>query len=69
VNLETDFVAYHSRTQLDGQTIHYSRSFEIKQLSVPLDKVDELRKVFRAIRNDENRQLVLVRTSSDAARQ
>ncbi len=69
VNLETDFVAYHSRTQLDGQTIHYSRSFEIKQLSVPLDKVGELRKVFRAIRNDENRQLVLVRTSSDAARQ
>jgi hypothetical protein len=69
VNLESDFVAYHSRTQLAGQTIRYSRSFEIKRLSVPVDKVEELRKFYRAIRNDENRQVVLVRTSSATARQ
>jgi hypothetical protein len=69
VNLESDFVAYHSRTQLAGQAIRYSRSFEIKRVSVPVDKVEELRKVFRAIRNDENRQVVLVRTASDGVRQ
>lgn len=49
VNLETDCVAYHSRTQLDGQTIRYSRSFELNRLSVPVDKVEELRKLFQGI--------------------
>ncbi len=64
VNLATDSVAYHSRMQLQGQTVHYSRSFEIKQLTVPLEKVEELRKLFRSVRNDENRMLVLVRNAA-----
>ena len=69
VNLETEFAAYHSRTRLDGQTIRYSRSYEIKRLSVPVERVEELRRFFRAIRNDENRQVVLVKASSDSSRQ
>jgi hypothetical protein len=64
VNLETDFVTYHSRIQVDDRTIRYTRSFEIKQLSVPVDKVEELRKFFRAVKNDENRSVVLVRNAN-----
>jgi hypothetical protein len=44
--------------------MRYTRSFEIKQLSVPVDKVEELRKLFRAVNNDENRVVVLVRNSN-----
>jgi hypothetical protein len=44
--------------------MRYTRSFEIKQLSVPVDKVEELRKLFRTVNNDENRAVVLVRNSN-----
>ena len=62
VDLESEAVAYHSRVQVEGRTVRYSRTFEIKKLSVPLAQVDELRKIFRAIRNDENSSVVLART-------
>jgi hypothetical protein len=33
----------------------FTRSFEIRQLSVPVVKVDELRQLYRVIENDESR--------------
>jgi len=63
VNLDIGYASYRSQTDLLGQTLRYSRSFEIKQLQVPLEQTEELRKLFRAIRADENRSIVLVRSS------
>ncbi len=62
VNLDFGYASYHSQTDLLGQTLRYSRSFEIMQLQVPLEKADELRKLFRVIRSDEDRSIVLVRS-------
>ena len=45
--------------ELVGGKLRYSRSFEIKQLSVPADKAIELRDLYRRIGDDERRTAVL----------
>jgi len=59
VNADLGFVSYSSKTELVGGKLRYSRSFEIKQLSVPADKAIELRDLYRRISDDERRTAVL----------
>jgi transglutaminase-like putative cysteine protease len=53
VNSEYSFASYHSKTEMDGNVLRYTRTFEIKELSVPVEKLDDLKKLYRAIANDE----------------
>jgi hypothetical protein len=39
--------------------IGYTRSFEVKELSVPVSKAEELKKFYRIISNDERNTAVL----------
>jgi hypothetical protein len=59
--IETEFESYTSQTQVTGNTIHYTRTFQVKQVLVPLDKMDELRKFNRQIAGDERASVVLKR--------
>lgn len=59
VNADLGFVAYRSKTEVVGGKLRYSRSFEIKQVSVPADKAIELRDLYRKISDDERRTAVL----------
>jgi transglutaminase-like putative cysteine protease len=61
VDLDDGFARYHSKTELIGRTLRYTRSYEIDQLSVPADKAEELRALFRAIAADERNEAVLKR--------
>ncbi len=56
---ETEFGSYISQTQVAGGTIHYTRTFQRKQVLVPLEKMDELRKFNRQIAGDERASVVL----------
>ena len=58
VNADYEFASYQSSTTVKDHVLHYSRSFEIRQLSVPLEKVDQLKKLYRIIAEDE-RQLAV----------
>jgi hypothetical protein len=60
--VETDFASYTSQTQVTGDTIHYTRTFQVKCVLVPLDKMDELRKFNRQISGDERASVVLKRS-------
>jgi len=53
------FASYHSKTVASGQVLHYTRSLEIKELSVPVSKMDELKKFYRMIASDERNTAVL----------
>ncbi|MGA7849504.1 MAG: DUF3857 and transglutaminase domain-containing protein [Terriglobales bacterium] len=53
------FGSYHSKTEATGQVLHYTRSLEIKELSVPVSKMDELKKFYRMIASDERNTAVL----------
>jgi len=59
VDVDYSFASYHSKTEASGTTLKYSRTFEIKELSVPVSKMDELKKFYRLIANDERNTAVL----------
>jgi hypothetical protein len=59
MDVEYSFGSYHSRTEASGKVLHYTRSVEIKELSVPVSKMDELKKFYRMIVADERNTAVL----------
>lgn len=59
MDVEYSFGSYHSKTEASGQVLHYTRSVEIKELSVPVSKMDELKKFYRMIATDERNTAVL----------
>ena len=59
VDADYSFASYHSKTEVKGNVIAYSRTFEVKELSVPVDKTDDLKKFYRIIAGDERNTVVL----------
>lgn len=59
VDADFSFASYHSKTEVSGGVIRYTRTFEIKELSLPVDRADELRRFDRAITGDERNTVVL----------
>ena len=63
VDADYGFASYHAKTEVKGNVIHYSRTFEVKELSVPVAKTDELKKFYRIIAGDERNTVVLKATA------
>jgi predicted transglutaminase-like cysteine proteinase len=59
VDADYSFASYHSKTEVNGGVIRYTRTFEVKELSVPVDHVDELKRFYRTINGDERNTVVL----------
>jgi Domain of Unknown Function with PDB structure (DUF3857)/Transglutaminase-like superfamily len=59
VDADYGFASYHSKTEVKDKVIHYSRTFEVKELSVPVARADELKKFYRIIAGDERNTVVL----------
>jgi len=59
VDLDYSFASYHSKTEAAGDVLRYTRSLEVKELSVPVNKLEELKKFYRAIAGDERNTAVL----------
>jgi hypothetical protein len=58
-DVDYSFASYHSKTESIGKTLHYARTLEVKELSVPIGKMDELKKFYRLIASDERNTAVL----------
>jgi hypothetical protein len=58
-DVDYSFGSYHSKTEMKGNVLVYTRTFEIKELSVPLEKLDDLKRFYRVIANDERSTAVL----------
>lgn len=58
-DIDYSFASYHSKTEAQGKTLKYKRSFEIKELTVPVSKLDELKAFYRMIASDERNVAVL----------
>lgn len=59
VDVDYGFASYHSKTEAKGNAIAYTRTYEIKQLSVPVDKLDQLKKFYRIVATDERSTAVI----------
>jgi transglutaminase-like putative cysteine protease len=61
VNQDCGFAVYRSKSELVGHTLRYSRSLEVRSLSVPVEKALVLRDFYRTISGDERMLAVLRR--------
>jgi hypothetical protein len=59
VNADYDFASYHAKTEVNGNVIRYTRTFEVKELSVPVVNADQLKNFYRTIASDERNMVVL----------
>ncbi|MGC2732049.1 MAG: DUF3857 domain-containing protein, partial [Candidatus Sulfotelmatobacter sp.] len=59
VDEDFGFASYHAKTVVKGNVVDYTRTFEVKELSVPVNKAEDLRKFYRIIAGDERSTVVL----------
>ena len=59
VDADFGFASYHSKTEAKGNVLVYSRTFEVKELSVPVNQAVELKKFYRIIASDERNTAIL----------
>jgi hypothetical protein len=59
VDADFGFASYHSKTEAKGNVLNYTRTFEVKELSVPANKADDLKRFYRIIASDERNTAVL----------
>jgi hypothetical protein len=58
VSLQYSFGSYRSRTEFTGNVIRYERTYTMKQVSVPSDRLQELGEFYRRIAADERGSVV-----------
>jgi hypothetical protein len=63
VKTEYDFGNYSSEVVVSGNTLRYKRKYEIKNVIVAVQRLDDLKKFFRQIAGDERSSAVLRRAS------
>ena len=59
VEVDYGFASYQSASEVQGNVLRYTRKFEVKDPSVPLAKMEELKKLYRIIASDERNTAVL----------
>jgi hypothetical protein len=58
-DVDYSFGSYHSKVEAQGGVLRYTRTYEIKELSVPVSKADDLKHFYRIIASDERNTAVL----------
>ena len=60
VDADYSFASYHAKTVVNGKVVDYKRTFELKELSIPVNRAEDLRKFYRTIAGDERNTVVLM---------
>ena len=63
VDVDCPYGSYKSRVQVAGNTLHYTRTYEIKDVYVPTQKLDEMKGFLSQIAADERASAVLRRAN------
>ncbi len=59
VKLDMGFASYESATRLDGNSLHFTRTYIVNQVTLPADRYADVQKLADAIAADENSRAVL----------
>lgn len=59
VKLDVGFASYESTTELRGRVLHYSRTYTVRQVTVPASKYAEVQQLAAAIAADESGEAIL----------
>jgi len=63
VSVDYGFAAYQSKVELSGSVLRYSRTYQVKEVLVPTQRLDELKRFYRQIAADERTSAVLRRST------
>lgn len=63
VQASCDYATYHSEIQVAGDTLHYKRTFEIKDVMVPVQKLPEIQNFLEQVAADQQSAAVLRRAN------
>jgi hypothetical protein len=59
VKVDVGFASYQSSTELRGHVLHYTRTFTLRQVSLPADKYPDLQRLEALIAADEDSRAIL----------
>jgi hypothetical protein len=59
VKLDLDFATYQSDVKVTGNTLHYQRTYTIRQITLPPERYADVQKLASAIAADEESRAVL----------
>ncbi len=59
VKYDYPFAAYNSETRIAEHALHYSRTYQLKDVQVPVEQLENLKKFFREIADDERGYTIL----------
>jgi hypothetical protein len=66
VKLDLGFAAYQSATEVQGDTLHYTRTYTVRQVTLPADRYADVKKLAGAIAADEESRAVLKMQAAEA---
>ena len=58
VKLDLGFASYESASKLDGNSLHYTRTYTVRQVSLPADRYADVQKLAATIEADEQNHAV-----------
>lgn len=61
VKMDVGFASYVSTTEVHGRVLHYSRTYTVRQVTVPASKYAQVQQLAAAIAADEDSQAILKR--------
>jgi Domain of Unknown Function with PDB structure (DUF3857) len=64
VEASCDYATYKSETTVADGVLHYKRSFEVKDVTVPVDKLPEIRAFLQQVATDQESAAVLKKTAT-----
>jgi transglutaminase-like putative cysteine protease len=64
VKEDCDYASYESSVEVSGGVLHYKRTYVVKDVLVPQQKLDVIRGFFREVANDERSSAVLKRAGT-----
>ena len=67
VKEDVGFATYQSSTVLNGRTLHYTRTYTVRQVSLPPEKYADLQRFIATIAADEDSRVVLKRSTTTTA--
>ncbi len=59
VKLDVGFAAYQSTVEVKGNALHYTRTYTVRQVTLPVDRYADLQKLAGAIATDEESRAIL----------
>ena len=59
ISLDLGFAAYQSSTKVDGNALHYTRTYTVRDVTLPADRYADVQHLAEVIHNDEQNRAVL----------